>query len=282
MSQTFQDKLSVADLINGDIQLAAPPNIYFELKKVAADPIKSLTDAAFIIEKDPALSLKLLQIVNSAFYGLSAEISSISQAISLIGMKELQNIILSTVIVDKFSDLPNGLISMYDFWGKSLRNALIARELDNYLGKNYAESVFICGILHHIGELVFCLRIPELARDITLKVQAIELATANDQVEVEEAVLGFNHFTAGAELTQRWKLPDLITDSIKLHTSEDTTEQHYEIANIIRLASFYAEKDAVFDASGIDNLGLSERQITDIIQTSDEKFTEVFRLFYSG
>jgi len=281
MSQTLQNKLSVADLINGDLQLAAPPNLYFELKKVAADPTKSLIDAAFIIEKDPALSIKLLQIVNSAFYGLSARISSISQAISLIGMQELQSIILSTAVMDKFSDLPSGLISMYDFWEKSLRCALISREIDTHLAKDYAESIFVCGILHHIGELVFCLRIPELTRDITLKVQAIEQATANDRIQAEESLLGFNHFMVGAELTQRWKLPELITDSIRLHSSKDTTEQHYKIASIIQLASFYAKKEASFDASA-NNLGLSETEINNIIQTSDEKFTEVFKLFYSG
>jgi len=282
MSPTLQDNVSVADLINGDLQLAAPPNIYFALKKIAADPTKSLIDAAFIIEKDAALSLKLLQIVNSAFYGFSAKISSISQAISLIGLQELQNIILSTAVMDKFSDLPSGLISMYDFWEKSLRCALIAREIDLLLGKEFAESIFVCGILHHIGELVFCLRIPELTRDITLQYQAIEEATDSDRIHIEKSLLGFNHFTAGAELTQRWKLPDLITGSIKLHTSQNTQEPYYKIASIIQLADFYAKKEAAFDPDAIDNLGLSETAINTIIQTSDEKFTEIFKLFYNG
>jgi len=281
MSPTLQDNFSVDDLINGDLQLASPPNIYFELKKVAADPTKSLVDAAFIIEKDPTLSLKLLQIVNSAFYGFSAKISSISQAISLIGLQELQNIILSTAVMDKFSDLPRGLISMYDFWEKSLRCALVAREIDLLLGKDYADSIFVCGILHHIGELVFCLRIPELTRDISLQLQAIEDTTDSDRINIEESLLGFNHFTAGAALTQRWKLPDLINESIKLHTSQNTQEPYYKIASIIQLADFYAKKDAIFDAESIDNLGLSETAITTLIQTSDEKFAEIFKLFYN-
>jgi len=281
MSLTLQDNFSVTDLINGDLQLASPPNIYFALKKIAADPTKSLIDAAFVIEQDPALSLKLLQIVNSAFYGFTAKISSISQAISLIGMQELQNIILSTAVMDKFSDLPGGLISMNNFWEKSLRCALISREIDLLLGKDYAESIFVCGILHHIGELVFCLRIPELTRDISLQQQAIAEATDNDRINIEESLLGFNHFIAGAALIQRWKLPDLISDSIKLHTSQNTQEAHHKIASIIQLADFYAKKEAVFDET-INNLGLSETTINTIIQTSDEKFTEIFKLFYNG
>ena len=277
MSQTLQDRLSPADLINGDLQLATAPNIYFALKKIAADPTKSLADAAFVIEKDAALSLKLLQIVNSAFYGLPAKISSISQAMSLIGLQELQNIILSTAVMDKFSDLPGDILSMYDFWEKSIRCALLAREIDVYLGKDYAESIFVCGLLHHIGELIFCLRIPELTRDIMLQAQ-IE---GSDRIKIEESVVGFNHFVAGAELTQRWKLPSLITDSIRLHTSNNTEEQHYKVACIIQLADFYAKKEASFDSS-INNLDIPEDEINHIIQTADEKFAEIFKLFYSS
>ncbi len=278
MSQTLQDKFSAADLINGDLQLAAAPNIYFALKNIAADPTKSLADAAFIIEKDVALSLKLLQIVNSAFYGLPAKISSISQAMSLIGLQELQNIILSTAVMDKFSDLPGGIISMYAFWEKSIRCALLAREIDAHLGKEYSEFAFVCGLLHHIGELIFCLRIPELTRDIVLQAQA----TDSDKIQIEESVVGFNHFIAGAELTQRWKLPNLITDSIRLQTSNNTEEeQHYKVACIIQLADFYAKKEASFDSS-INNLDIPEAEVNRIIQTADEKFAEIFKLFYAG
>jgi HD-like signal output (HDOD) protein len=110
-STLLHSGLTIADLLQGDVQLASPPNIYFELQKVSEDPNKSLADAAFIIEQDAALSLKLLKIVNSAFYGFPAQITSISRAITMIGIKELRSIVLSTVIIDKFSNLP-GLFFM--------------------------------------------------------------------------------------------------------------------------------------------------------------------------
>ncbi|MBW6453707.1 MAG: HDOD domain-containing protein, partial [Methyloprofundus sp.] len=168
------EKLSIADLFKGDLHLSSPPTVYFKLQRLIEDPSKSLADAALIIEKDASLSLKLLKVVNSAFYGFPSKVTSIQQAINLIGTKELQNITLSTIVIEKFSDLPGGLMSMHDFWQRSLRCALIAQGIDCFLGKRFAQSVFICGILHNIGQLVFFRRLPELSREINLMLEAQE------------------------------------------------------------------------------------------------------------
>jgi len=85
MSKTKQSEITISDLLRGDIQLASPPTLFFELKKVTEDPTKTLNDAGEIIEKDPGLTARLLKIVNSAFYGFPARISTISHAITLIG-----------------------------------------------------------------------------------------------------------------------------------------------------------------------------------------------------
>ena len=135
MPNISQQELSISDLFKGDLQLTTPPNIYLELQKTTDDPTKSLADAAFIIEKDATLAIRLLKIVNSAFYGFPSKISSIDRAINLIGIKELQSIILSTTAIDKFSNLPGELISMHDFWAKNIRCALIAQKIDHHLSK---------------------------------------------------------------------------------------------------------------------------------------------------
>nr|WP_305907751.1 HDOD domain-containing protein [Methylomarinum sp. Ch1-1]MDP4520529.1 HDOD domain-containing protein [Methylomarinum sp. Ch1-1] len=160
MVTSLQSDLTVSDLLKGDLQLASPPAIYFELKKVIEDPHKSMTDAAFVIEKDAALALKLLKIVNSAFYGFPSRISSVNRAVTIIGLQELQNLILGAVIIERFSDLPGDIISMHDFWARSLKCALISRELDDYLGREYCDAVFLCGLLHDIGQLVFFAAFP--------------------------------------------------------------------------------------------------------------------------
>ena len=177
MSSHNHTDLTISDLFKGDLQLTSPPAIYFQLKKVIDDPHKSLSEAGKIIDKDPALSMRLLKVVNSAFFGFPSQISTISHAISLIGIQELQNLVLGTLIIEKFSVLPGGMLSMHDFWALSLRSALTAKELANYWKHTEEnESLFICGLLHDIGKLVFYRRIPDLAREVGLLVETVSLA----------------------------------------------------------------------------------------------------------
>ncbi len=283
MPITLHSDLTIADLLQGDVQLASPPNIYFELQKVSEDPNKSLADAAFIIEQDAALSLKLLKIVNSAFYGFPAQITSISRAITMIGIKELRSIVLSTVIIDKFSNLPGDMINMHDFWARSLRCALIAQELDKHLDNEFSDSAFLCGIVHNIGQLVFLLRIPELARKSFLALQAQEgQQSALDEIDIEKSLIGFDHFQAGSALTKLWNLPELITESIRLHAYPDNTDAYHKIASIIRVADTYSRIDRDWSNLGPNNLDVSIDEISTILDTTHEKFEQIFKVFYHG
>ncbi|NOR69641.1 MAG: HDOD domain-containing protein [Methylomarinum sp.] len=280
MLNTSQQELSIPDLFKGDLQLTAPPNVYLELQKITSNPTKSLADAAFIIEKDAALAIRLLKIVNSAFYGFPSKISSIDRAINLIGIKELQNIILSTTAIDKFSNLPGELISMHDFWAQNIRCALIAQKIDHHLNKEFSDAIFICGILHNIGQLVFFSRIPELARETSLRLQTLDHPTDLGEIQCEIDVIGFDHFQTGAALCNLWKLPELITESIRLHAYPDNTGPYHKLASIIRLANTCSTIDSNCCDDAINNLGISAFEISTIIESTHEEFEDIFKVFY--
>jgi len=279
MDNIFQQDLTVLDLFKGDLQLTSPPSVYFQLQKVIENPNKTVNDAAFVIEKDAGLAIRLLKIVNSAFYGFPSQITSIDRAINLIGTKELQNIVLGTIVIDRFSKNPNSMISMHDFWARNLRCALIAQGIDQYLGNCYMDSIFVCGILHNIGQLIFYRRIPELANEVALLLQTKEGCEAIDEVNIEQTIIGFDHFEAGAVLTKLWKLPDIITDSIRLHTDPDSNHEHAEIANILRLADGYSRLDDMSGQSGID---IPITDMGEIIDNAYEQFELIFKVFYPG
>jgi HD-like signal output (HDOD) protein len=276
-----QRHLAISDLFKGDLRLASTPDIYSKLQEAIDNPTKSLSDAAYVIEKDASLAIKLLKIVNSAFYGFPSKISSIDRAISLVGTKELQNIVLSTIAIDTFSDLPGELISMHDFWARNLRCALIAKGIDNFLGQEFSDSIFISGILHHIGQLVFFRRIPELAREVNLILQSREDPSNVDEMEIEEDIIGFNHYTTGAALTKLWRLPDVITQSIALHPYPDNTENFHKAASIIRLADSYSKIELSFSASESNHLDISADDIGHIIDKAYDEFDEIFQFFYT-
>ncbi len=276
MLNNLPTDLAISDLFTGDLQLATPPTLYFELQKIIEHPAKTIADTAAVIEKDASLSARLLKIVNSAFYGFPSKIVSIDRAINLIGTKELQNLVLGTIIVDRFSEIPEDLISMDDFWARNLRCALIAQEIDRYLGKKYADSVFVCAILHNIGQLVFFRRIPSLAKEVLLMLQADDKSEPLDEVLFERRVIGFDHYETGAELVRLWKLPEIICESIRLHAYPDDTGKYFEIAAIARLADHYSKMDEVPE----NTLHIPVDKMSEIIDKAFENFETIFKAFY--
>ncbi len=277
-----QNDLLISDLFKGDLQLASPPTVYFQLQDVIKNPNKTVVDAAFVIEKDAGLSIRLLKIVNSAFYGFPAKISSIERAINLIGTKELQNITLAAIVIDKFSGFPSDLVSMGDFWSRNLRCALIAQGIDRHLGKQFSESIFICGILHNIGQLVLFQKLPELAKGVKLMLQSTDDSTTADEIRLENNIIGFDHFAVGAALTELWKLPQDITDSIRLHPYPDSIDNNFKIASIVRVADSYSKLDGFCDNELDSQLNISPTDMSMIIDKAYDQFEEVFKIFYPG
>lgn len=271
--------LTIADLLKGDIKLASPPTTYLALKNIVEDPTKTARDAAFVIEGEAALAMRLLKIVNSAFYGFPAQISSINTAITMIGMQELQNLVLATVVIERFSNLPGQLLSIHDFWAKNLRCALIARELDVHFGRKYPDTAFLCGLVHNIGLLVMYRRIPVLAREVDLLIQANRTAEV-DEASIEQQVIGFDHFQLGAELCRLWKLPEVVIDSIRLHRYPDHVGSHAQIATLVRLANYYSRVDTPYDGVIANGFELSPEQISLILDKTHNEFEVIFKLFY--
>ena len=215
----------------------------------------------------------------SKFYGFPAQISSVATAITLIGMRELQNLVLATVVIERFSDLPGQLFSVHDFWAKNLRCALIARELDARMGKNYTDTAFLCGLVHDVGQLVLYRRIPILAREVDLLVQS-QLPGEIDQAGIEQQVIGFDHYELGAELCRLWKLPPVVVDSIRLHRYPDYVGNNAKIATLIRLADHFSRVDNPYDVLTANGFDLSPEQISQVMDKTHDEFEEIFKLFF--
>ncbi len=278
MLAAISTNLNISDLFRGDLQLTSSPNVYFELQKTVANPDKSIKDIGFIIEQDPALSIRTLKIVNSVFFGFPAQIASIERAITIIGVQTLQNLVLATVVIDKFSSMPGGLLSMHDFWARSLRCALISKELCIYRNnKDDLDSMFICGLLHDIGQLVFCRRIPALARQIGLLVES----RGADEIQAENTILGFNHYQTGAELARIWRLPEIIVETISQHNHPDYTGVFADAASIIRTANYLCKMDTENTHPNSFCNHIPADDLSNIIDKAHDQFEVIFKLFYS-
>lgn len=279
MLKTITTDISLPDLFEGDQQLTSPPNLFFELKSVLEDPSKSLADAGNVIINDPALTMRLLKLVNSAYFGCSGRIATVTHAITMVGSRELQNLVLATLIVSKFSAQPDGMMTMHDFWAAGLRSALMAKALAMALPsqiKEDRESVFICGLLHDIGKLVFYRRIPDIARHVGLLAEQ----TGESETDVEQKILGFDHYDTGAELARLWHLPAVISETIGQHCKPDSSSPYYLVADLVRSANLASKMDWSENALDPNKWGISNDGFSAIIDDVQDQFEELFSIFY--
>jgi HD-like signal output (HDOD) protein len=155
-----------------------------------------------VISHDPALSAQLLKLVNSAFYGFSSPIDTISRAVTVIGNRELRSLILSASVATVFDRITPQLIDMDDFWHRSVYAGLVAKRLAENRVKGKRETLFITGLLHDIGKIVLFTHLPERASEILA--QAADTGLPLHQIEQER--LNFTTAELGAELLESWNL----------------------------------------------------------------------------
>jgi HD-like signal output (HDOD) protein len=169
---------------------------------------------------------------------------------------------------------------MRDFWGLSLRCALNAKELCSYhSGFATSETIFICGLLHDIGRLVFYRRIPALAREIGLQ----KASSEKDEVQIEQNLLGFDHYQTGAELAKLWNLPVIIETTIRCHSNPELAGQFSYEANIVKLAyQLSQQKNFNPDNFTIDCKFtlFSIAALEKVTQKTNTQFDEIFSFFY--
>ncbi len=211
-------------LIDETLELASLPAVVMRAMELLNDPHTSASDIGAVVSQDPALSARLLKIVNSSFYGFPSRIDTISRAITIVGTLELTDLILGSSAISAFDRLPNQLIDMQKFWEHSLYAGVVARILARQLRAPNTERCFVMGLLHDIGSLVLYHRQPDKSR------QALELANERSSPLhlAERELFGFDHGEVGAELMSAWKLPESFIE-IAMHHHQPSAAERYRL-----------------------------------------------------
>lgn len=181
-----------------------------------ADNLESDTrDLVQVISSDEALTSKILRVANSAFYGLSYRIGTISQAVTVIGFYGIRDLALG-VSVFGFNHHTSGhipLISREEFWRHSLTVALTARLLAQNARYKNPEEAFTAGILHEVGRVVF---LEYFASEYEFLLKKAELSNVPLH-QLEQAVFGLDHAALGHALCEHWRIPDYLAQVVVHH-----------------------------------------------------------------
>ncbi len=190
-------------------------SFFSALSGTIANPNANIHDVAEVIERDQASVTKLLKIANSSIYGFRSRISNVSQAILFIGFEEVRNILLTLKVIQLFRtrDSDIKLINPIDFWKHSIGTGVIARSIGMNIGIQNTDILFLSGIVHNIGKLLFYIAAPD---DYENALELHRTQKINIQ-DAEREILGISNSSIGEMLAQKWKLPLPIIEAIKYY-----------------------------------------------------------------
>ncbi|MFW5451373.1 MAG: HDOD domain-containing protein [Methylophagaceae bacterium] len=236
--------IDVEALVNDVSVLVSLPEVYLKIRELMDDLDSRLDDFSLVINTDPALAATVLKVVNSAYYGLSGQVTEISRALNLIGIGQLHDLALTISAVGSL-ELSNDVEAVTVFWKRSIFCGMFSKLLGEHLGLKNAETLFIAGLLHEIGRLILFIKYPEESK------QAISFARANNQslTEIELEIFGTDFGKIGQVLMAQWKLPHKIQNIIGYQLDPSAATEYTLETNIIH----FAHKASVNNFSNADS-----------------------------
>ena len=187
------------------------------------------------------MSVKVLRLTNSAFYGLSREIESVKQAVVIIGFEAVKNLVLSASVLDMFKGKEINQEYQEKYWRHSLSVAFCCRLLANKLksrGIVDPDAAFSAGLLHDVGKMIISCFLPEEHKKF---VDERENDKSSMDNQIEEKLFGYSHAQIGGFLGVQWKIPHKLTQAITFHHQPQLYEEDDSLAYIVYLGDWIAK-----------------------------------------
>ncbi len=233
-------------LISGMGELPTMPATYQEVVACLQDPDSSLTDIGNIVSKDIGMTAKILQLVNSSFFGIASPVTSADQAATFLGLETLGTLVLGHGVFSHYKELQTGGFNIDKQWSFSSRCAALARVVARQQGapKKMAEEAFLAGMLQDVGKLVL---VTEKTEEYS---KVLEQTGGQDGYgpDIERELMGATHGEVGAYLLGLWGLPDTVVEAVAFHErpSESASEE-FGVLGIAHVSSRLALNDSSVD-----------------------------------
>ena len=227
--------------------LPSLPTLYREVEEELRSPDASAKNVAAIVSKDLGMSAKILQLVNSAFFGVRQHVSSPNQAVILLGLETIKNLVLSVQVFAQLDEASSESLPLEALWTHSMRVGACAKQLARaeQVDPRSVDHAFIAGLLHDVGKLVLAVNLPE-------RYDAVLTRTRTEEISLHEAereVFGTTHAEIGSYLMGLWGLYDAIVESLASHHAP----MKYGGENFTPVTAVYAANVLVHEACSTED-----------------------------
>lgn len=230
-------------------KLPSMPRLYTELLELLRNEDVELEKVANVISTDPAMTTKILHIVNSSFFALRREILNTRDAVVMLGLEAIKGLVLSQQIFSEFSNKGIDENLLNELWNHSVTTASIARQIAKLEGadKTVVDTAFTAGLLHDLGKLVMLEQLPQTYLQY---VNAI-VADNQDSIKVEKMIFNTDHACMGASLLKNWGIVDPIVEAVAFHHRPIWFHNNFSAVIAVHAADCLAHE---FMDSDIDSL----------------------------
>lgn len=272
-------------LVQGVVGLVSLPEICIRISEMIDNPRSNASVIGKVISQDAALTARLLKIVNSAFYRFPARVETVSRAITIIGNRELRDLVLAATVSGIFERISSDLVDIDEFWRHGIYTGIVSRLIAERCRVLHSERLFVAGLMHNIGQLIMAYKLPRYYRAALLMAQEEDIP----MYEAEQKTLGFDHAQVGAELMRSWSFPEGHQYVARYHHQPaEASAYRLEIAivhvaeTISRMAEYgHDDFDYItqIDRSIRRMVDLSTGDLEDLLVEAREQFIEVLTLF---
>jgi diguanylate cyclase (GGDEF)-like protein len=281
------DKHLIADGLLNLKDLPSPPQVAMKVVEVSQDPDQGLDALAKVLEVDPALTAKILQISNSAAYSRGREIATLTDAINLLGGKSVGIIALSFSLKNALPGFCHGGITDALLWRHSVATGVACRSLSRLVRYASHETAFMCGMMSRIGQLVLLSLCSDRYAPVVAAAKGI-LPTADD----EEQILGTTHHQIGRLLLDKWRLPATVCEVVEGWNFPGSTTNRSEevdslcdmvrVADALRVLLFEEDKANGLQSVHIlasEHMGIPGGQVDRLFLGCQQELEETLQAF---
>lgn len=261
-------KKSVKYVLGGIDTMPSLPALYARIMQELRSKEASTASVGDIISKDVSMSAKVLQLVNSSFFGMPRHVASPSEAVVLLGIDVVKTLVLSIEVFSRFRQKTLKILPVEKINDHSYQTGLVAQKIANAerMDKKKADNAMIAGILHDLGKFLLAEHYPDEYQEVMTLVKEKQMPVQDAEVEV----LGVTHAEIGGYLLSIWGLPDNVVEGVTFHhMPHKCIVQGFDLCGIIHVSDLVEKHQRLMpngwnrlngvNADYLDGLGLLDR-----------------------
>ena len=272
----MKSKEQIFSHIQRSLPLPSLPHILIKLIDVCDDEDIPISTVAPLVAQDTSLSVRVLRLVNSTYFGLDRTFSNLAQAVVFLGAGTIKNLAVTASVEQVFKGLGNHrTFKIGEFWYHSLLCATLGKRIGHAVNYTNTEEAYLSGLMHNIGQLVLFVNFP---KECTLIQE--EQVTGAESCAEEELQIGITHCEAGSRLLKEWKIGSFVADAaLYHHASVEQIQESFPLVKITFLANRISELEEselyLGFRLGRDLFGLDRAQMQQIVEGAKEEVIEI-------